>query len=178
MSDDEDDELDLDVSWIEMYKELEKNYDDFYKEKPENIEMIFLYINQESKLETINTTTYILDLNGSIPKNNLINIIKEHRYKNGKKYSLKNILKYNITLEPEDVIHMLSVDNKEGEAFLSQESYNRDICFADTVCILQNLNSLYFIFNETLSKSQRQEQQLTRKIKPIPATDKTRRKRI
>tara|TARA_Y100000741_G_scaffold96121_1_gene71412 strand:- start:492 stop:1028 length:537 start_codon:yes stop_codon:yes gene_type:complete len=178
MSDDEDDELDLDVSWIEMYKDLEKNYDDFYKEKPENIEMIFLYINQESKLETINTTTYILDLNGSIPKNNLINIIKEHRYKNGKKYSLKNILKYNITLEPEDVIHMLSVDNKEGEAFLSQESYNRDICFADTVCILQNLNSLYFIFNETLSKSQRQEQQLTRKIKPIPATDKTRRKRI
>lgn len=178
MSDDEDDELDLDVSWIEMYKDLEKNYDDFYKEKPENIEMIFLYINQESKLETINTTTYILDLNGSIPKNNLINIIKEHRYKNGKKYSLKNILKYNITLEPEDVIHMLSVDNKEGKAFLSQESYNRDICFADTVCILQNLNSLYFIFNETLSKSQRQEQQLTRKIKPIPATDKTRRKRI
>ena len=177
MSDDEDDELDLDVSWIEMYKDLEKNYDDFYKEKPENIEMFFLYINEDSELETINTTTYILDLNGSIPKNNLINIIKEHRYKNGKKYSLKNILKYNITLEPEDVIHMLSVDNKEGEAFLSQESYNRDIHFADTVCILQNLNSLYFIFNETLSKSRRQ-QQLTRKITTIPANDKTRRKRI
>jgi len=176
MSDDEDDELDLDVSWIEMYKDLEKNYDDFYKEKPENIEMFFLYINEDSVLETINTTTYILDLTGSIPKNNLINIIKEHRYKNGKKYSLKNILKYNITIEPEDVIHMLSVANKEGKTFLSQESYNRDIHFADTVCILQNLNSLYFIFNETLSKSRRQ--QLTRKITTIPANDKTRRKRI
>ena len=73
MSDEEDDELDLDVSWIEMYKDLEKNYDDFYKEKPENIEMFFLYINEDSVLETINTTTYILDLTGSIPKNNLIN---------------------------------------------------------------------------------------------------------
>lgn len=70
MSDDEDNELELDVSWIQMYKDLEKNYDDFYKEKPESIEMFFLYINQHSELETINTTTYILDLNASIPKDN------------------------------------------------------------------------------------------------------------
>ena len=85
MSDDEDNELELDVSWIQMYKDLEKDYDDFYKEKPESIEMFFLYINQDSELETINTTTYILDLNASIPRDNLINVIKEHRYKNGKK---------------------------------------------------------------------------------------------
>lgn len=178
MSDDEDDELDLDVSWIEMYKDLEQNYDDFYKEKPESIEMFFLYINESSELESINTTTYILDLNASIPKDNLINVIKEHRRKNGKKYSLKNLLKYNVSLEPEDVIHMLSVDNKEGSAFITEESYNRDIRFADTVCILQNLNSLYFIFNETSPKTRRQEQQLTRKIRTGSASEKTRRKRI
>jgi hypothetical protein len=177
MSDDEADELDLDVSWIERYKELEKDYDDFYKEKPENIEMFFLYVNQDSELETINTTTYILDLAGCIPRDNLINIIKEHRHKNGKKYNLKNILKYNITLEPEDVIHMLSVDNQEGRVFVTQESYNRDIHFADTVCILQNLNSLYFIFNETLLKSRRQHE-VTRKIANVRVNDKTRRKRI
>ena len=39
-----DDELD--VSWIELYKDLEKDFDDFYKEKPENIQMFFLYVNQ------------------------------------------------------------------------------------------------------------------------------------
>ena len=177
MSDDEDNELELDVSWIQMYKDQEKNYDDFYKEKPESIEMFFLYINQDSELETINTTNYILDLNASIPKDNLINVIKEHRYKNGKKYSLKNLLKYNVTLEPEDVIHMLSVDNNEGSTFISEESYNRDIHFADTVCILQNLNSLYFIFNETSPKLRRLQQQ-TRKITCDPANGKTRRKRI
>tara|TARA_Y100000996_G_scaffold319274_1_gene255375 strand:+ start:97 stop:615 length:519 start_codon:yes stop_codon:yes gene_type:complete len=171
-----DDELD--VSWIELYKELEKNFDDFYKEKPENIQMFFLYVNKNEELETVNTNNYILDMKSSIPKGHLINVIRENREKNGKKYRLKNLIKYNVTIEPDDVIHMLNVSNEEGSAFISNENYNHDIHFSDTVCILQNLNSLYFVFHETSPKS-RKERQHTRKIKMVPpVNDKTRRKRI
>jgi hypothetical protein len=171
-------EAELDVSWIESYKELEKNFDDFYKEKSENIEMFFLYVNLDDELETVNSSMYILDVNSRISKNSLVNVIKEHREKHGKKYRLINLIKYNVTLDPEDVIHMLSVDNNEGDAFVTHESYNRDIHFAETVCILQNLNSLYFVFRETPAKSHRARAQ-TRKISVSPhINDKTRRKRI
>jgi|TARA_B110000114_G_scaffold185190_1_gene231222 hypothetical protein len=171
-------EAELDVSWIESYKELEKNFDDFYKEKSENIEMFFLYVNSEDELETVNSSTYILDVTSRIPKDRLVNVIKEHREKNKKKYRLINIIKYNVTLDPEDVIHMLNVDNREGDAFITHESYNHDIHFADTVCILQNLNSLYFVFRETPNKAY-SEKQRTRKITMSPnINEKTRRKRI
>ena len=93
-----DDELD--VSWIEMYKNLEKDFDDFYKEKPENIQMFFLYVNLNDELETVNTNNYILDTKSNIPKDQLINVIRENRQKNGKKYRLKNLIKYNVTIDP------------------------------------------------------------------------------
>lgn len=140
--------------------------------------MFFLYVNLDDELETVNSSMYILDVNSRIPKNSLVNVIKEHREKHGKKYRLINLIKYNVTLDPEDVIHMLSVDNHEGDAFVTHESYNRDIHFAETVCILQNLNSLYFVFRETPAKSHRARAQ-TRKITVSPhINDKTRRKRI
>lgn len=140
--------------------------------------MFFLYVNLDDELETVNSSMYILDVNSRIPKNSLVNVIKEHREKHGKKYRLINLIKYNVTLDPEDVIHMLSVDNHEGDAFVTHESYNRDIHFAETVCILQNLNSLYFVFRETPAKSHRARAQ-TRKISVSPhINDKTRRKRI
>lgn len=140
--------------------------------------MFFLYVNLDDELETVNSSMYILDVNSRIPKNSLVNVIKEHREKHGKKYRLINLIKYNVTLDPEDVIHMLSVDNHEGDAFVTHESYNREIHFAETVCILQNLNSLYFVFRETPAKSHRARAQ-TRKISVSPhINDKTRRKRI
>ena len=140
--------------------------------------MFFLYVNLDDELETVNSSMYILDVNSRISKNSLVNVIKEHREKHGKKYRLVNLIKYNVTLEPEDVIHMLSVDDHEGDAFVTHESYNRDIHFADTVCILQNLNSLYFVFRETPTKPNRTRPQ-TRKITVSPhINDKTRRKRI
>ena len=140
--------------------------------------MFFLYVNLDDELETVNSSMYILDVNSRISKNSLVNVIKEHREKHGKKYRLINLIKYNVTLDPEDVIHMLSVDNHEGDAFVTHESYNRDIHFAETVCILQNLNSLYFVFRERPAKSHRARAQ-TRKITVSPhINDKTRRKRI
>ena len=140
--------------------------------------MFFLYVSSDDELETVNSSTYILDVNSRIPKDSMVNVIKEHREKHGKKYRLVNLIKYNVTLEPEDVIHMLSVDDHEGDAFVTHESYNRDIHFADTVCILQNLNSLYFVFRETPIKPNRTRPQ-TRKITVSPhINDKTRRKRI
>lgn len=178
MSDEE-----LDDEWLESYKILENDYNDFYKKNTENIEMYFFYINSNNELESINKMNYILDSKSKITKNNMIKVIKENEVKNNKKYKVKHIVKYNITLEPDEIIHMLKVDNQEGHNFMSQETYSGDIHFSDTVCILQDLNSLYIIFSEVNRKQTGTNTGAnTRKIKfrkPMKTTiDKTRRKRV
>lgn len=175
MSDEE-----IDDEWLNSYKMLENDYNDFYKKNTENIEMYFFYVNRENELESINKINYILDNKSKITKDNIIKVIKENQIKNNKKYKVKYIVKYNITLEPEEIIHMLNVDNKEGDNFISNESYNNDIHFSDTVCILQDLNSLYIIFNEVNIQKSIANTRKIRIRKPIKTNniDNTRRKRV
>ena len=175
MSDEE-----IDDNWLNSYKMLENDYNDFYKKNTENIEMFFFYVNRENELESINKINYILDNKSKITKNNIIKVIKENQFKNNKKYKVKYIVKYNITLEPDEIIHMLNVDNKEGNNFISNESYNNDIHFSDTVCILQDLNSLYIIFTEINTKKSMTNTRKIRIKRPIKSTniDNTRRKRV
>ena len=54
MSDEE-----IDDEWLNSYKMLENDYNDFYKKNTENIEMYFFYVNRENELETINKMNYI-----------------------------------------------------------------------------------------------------------------------
>ena len=142
--------------------------------------MYFFYVNRENELETINKMNYILDNKSKITKDNIIKVIKENQFKNNKQYKVKYIVKYNITLEPDEIIHMLNVDNKEGDNFISNESYNNDIHFSDTVCILQDLNSLYIIFNEVNKQKSIANTRKIRIRKPIKKNyiDNTRRKRV
>ncbi len=175
MSDEE-----IDDEWLNSYKMLENDYNDFYKKNTENIEMYFFYVNRENELESINKINYILDNKSKITKDNIIKVIKENQFKNNKKYKVKYIVKYNITLEPDEIIHMLNVDNKEGDHFISNENYNNDIHFSDTICILQDLNSLYIIFTETNKQKSITNTRKIKMRKPIKTnnTDNTRRKRV
>ena len=175
MSDEE-----IDDDWLNTYKMQDNDYNDFYKKNTENIEMFFFYVNGDNELETINKINYILDNNSKITKDNIIKVIKENQYKNNKKYKVKHIVKYNITLEPDEIIHMLNVDNKEGYNFISNVSYNNDIHFSDTICILQDLNSLYIIFTEINKQKSLTNTRKIRMRKPIKSNniDNTRRKRV
>lgn len=168
---------DIDYSWLEnKMNDLNKydEYSNFYKKDVENIELFFVYVNSANEIELVNKIDYLLTNKKKIPINNIIKIIKENEFKNNKKYKLKHIIKYNLTIDPEDIIHMLETDNKEGTNFISSESYNNDIYFSDSISILEDINSLYIIFTEAIPNNNK-----SRKIKYISnKLDKTRRKRI
>ena len=57
-----------------------------------------------------------------------------------------SILKYNITLETEDVVHFLK--NDANDNFLSVISNIDDIFFEKTINMLHDLNEIVFIFYE------------------------------
>ena len=142
----EEEEEELDNSWIREFKEKEEEYDDFYKEKPSNIKLFFLYVNKSNDIEFLKEESYLLDDNATLPKFNLMHIIKNKKKISDKNYKLISLLKFNITINPEDVPQILDLDNEYGLNFLTCKNNIEDIKFEDSVCILQDINALYFVF--------------------------------
>ena len=142
--DNEDEELDN--SWVDDFKEKEEDYDDFYKEKPTSIKLFFLYINDSNNIESLKEESYLLDEKATLQKFNLMHIIKNKKKLSDKHYRLISLMKFNITIEPEDISNILELDNDYGSEFLTSEKNIEDIKFEDTICILQDINALYFIF--------------------------------
>jgi hypothetical protein len=135
----------LDNSWITEYKDAEKDYNDFYKEQPSSIKLFFIYVDKSNNISFIRKENYILN-NGYISRENLINLIRDNQMLIDSKYKLISLLKYNVTIAPEDIQDLNDMEPTFGNQFLNVETNLDTIKFEDTICILQDLNSLYFIY--------------------------------
>lgn len=163
---------DIDESWIKEFKKQEDIYNDFYKEEIGSIKLFFLYVNTSNTLESIKSDSLILEEKGIITKDQLISLIKRNQRNNNIKYRLLSLIKFNIDIEPIDILAFIEGDDSNN--FTTSEKYLNDIKFRDTICILQDLNSLFFVFYEDRHK---RPQSTTKKIIFNTSSRKTRRKR-
>lgn len=164
-----DDNMQIDDKWLREIKEKEKDYNEFYKEKPSILKLYFLYVNHFNVAELFKKDTYLFDnantnsdyasasanasgdnANAILPKKDLLSIISKHSILNGRKYKLVSLLKYNLDVEPEDVINM-TLYKQDGNDYLSCEREIKDIIFYDTICIFQDINSLFFVYQDVLN---------------------------
>jgi len=165
---------DIDDSWIKEFKEREDIYNDFYKEETSNIKLYFLYVNTSNTLESVKSDTLILEEKGIVTKDQLVSIIKRNQRSNSIRYRLLSLIKFNIDVEPNDMLTFIQEDDKSGDSFTTSEKYLNDIKFNDTICMLQDLNSLFFVFYEDKRKN---THSTTKKIIFNSSMRKTRRKR-
>ena len=162
-------EYEIDNKWLKEIKDNEKDYNDFYKEKPTSIKIYHLYVSRENQVVFSKTETYLLNTtNGkhaTLHKDTLISIIKKNSSSNNIQYKLLSVLKFNLDIDPEDVIS-LAIHKKDGSEYLSSESVLRDIVFNDTVCIFQDINSLFMVYHEkaVAVAVEKPQQPQTRKI--------------
>ena len=170
----------FDDSWVNEYESLEKNYDIFYKETVENVKLFYIYVDRNKNIEHLHQSDVILS-NGILTKERLLDLIKSNKTKNGIRYSLKNLLKYNISLEPSSIQDFLS--DKLNDTYINPINFLEDIYFEKTINFLQDLNSLYFILCEKENKNQNKNQNknerynnTTKKIILLNKNRKTRRK--
>jgi hypothetical protein len=73
-----------------------------------------------------------------------------------KKYSLLSILKYNITLNPENIISYLSTDysiNSNSNDFLTSINHIMPITFEKSISMFHDLTDLIIIFYDKSVKS-------------------------
>lgn len=135
------DYIDIDETWTSKFRDFEKDYEDFYKGQLESIKLFFLYVNKSDELVSVQSERIMMDSVNTLTKETLCGLIK---LKEMCKYKLDSLLRFNINIDPQDVIN----DMIESKSYLYEENYLNDICFQETIYMFHDLNSLFFIFKE------------------------------
>jgi len=139
-------EYELDNSWLETLKETEEKYNLFYKETQESIDIHSFFI-KNNEIIRVSKDKILLD-DGVLKRDDLIYHIKNNRKLNDTVYKLKSILKYNLTLEPEEVLN-----EYWGDEYLVEERNMSDIIFSKTISIFRDINCLFILFNYPTSRN-------------------------
>ena len=146
------DDLIIDDKWVKQ----EKKYNDFYRDKPTSIKLYFIYVNNQNVVEIFKNDTYLLNqeqhttTDAIVQKDVLLSIIKNNISLNGRNYKLVSLLKFNLDIEPEDIINW-KLEKKNGSDYLSSEKEIKNIIFYDTIGIFQDINSLFFVYKDKLA---------------------------
>ena len=136
----------LDDSWIDTFEKTDKLYQDFYKDDLYYTNLQIIYINRSSEIERIKQESFLMSSPNNISREEIIRILKNNSLDSGRRYTLLTILKYNVTLDADDIKNFLQTETNNN--FLTVIKNIDAIKFDKTINMLQDLNDLILIFYE------------------------------
>lgn len=161
----------LDDEWIHNFEETDKLYQDFYKDNLYYTNLQVIYLNRSNEIEKIRQETFLMTTPNYISREEIFQILKKNSTDNDRRYTLLTILKYNITLDADDIKNFLNSNIQEN--FLTVVKNIDAITFEKTINMLQDLNDLIFIFYEKSSELKKPNPNImTKKTKLNPNTNK------
>jgi hypothetical protein len=143
-------EFELNDDWIHNFEKTDKLYQDFYKDKLYYTNINFVYVNRDNTIEKIKQESFLMSEPNYISREEIIGLLKSNSIENDKRYTLLSILKYNITLEVEEIRGFLdALDVSEyNEQFLTPIKHIDSITFENSINMFHDLNDLILIFYE------------------------------
>jgi len=139
----------LDDGWIKEFENNDKLYRDFYKDDVHYISIQFVYVNKMNEIEKISNEQYLLTKPNILVHNELIKILKMYSVTGNTRYSLLSILKYNITISPDEITNFVKTNSDSWYTnYLTIIKNIDDIKFDKTINIFQDLNELTILFYE------------------------------
>jgi hypothetical protein len=139
----------LDDKWIKEFENNDKLYRDFYKNDVHYINLHFVYVNKMNEIEKISNEQYLLSSANILLHNELIKILKMYSVINNTRYSLLSILRYNITISPDEITNFVKTNHDTWYTnYISIIKNISDIKFDKTINIFQDLNDLTIVFYE------------------------------
>jgi len=140
----------LDDSWIHDFENNDKPYNELYKDNIFTININIFYVSKDNNIEKVTEETFLLQKPNIISRDEIIGIIKKNTIINGNNYSLLSIIKYNITLNPEDIHAFLKTKNYHyyNDKFFTTLKHIDTIVFDKTIVAFHDLNTLFIIFYE------------------------------
>jgi hypothetical protein len=154
----------LDNTWIKEFEKIDKLYQDFYVDDIYYVYLHFIYIKKNMEIEKIKEEIFLMKTPNVISREEIVGLLKRNSYEDNRKYSIFSLLKFNITLKPED-INLFLQKPSDREDFLIPIKHIDDINFHKTISMFHDLNTLYFIFVEKeLEMDTNTKKSLTKKI--------------
>jgi hypothetical protein len=156
---------DLDISWINEFEKVDRDYASFYLEDLNYIKVTILYINNSNEIEKIKEEKILMAKPNSISREEIIGILKRNNTKDDKTFTIMTMLKYNLDLEPADVRNFLLNNTNESE-YLSVVKDVDEIYLNRTISMFQDLNNLIIIFyeNEKIKTEKKSENGKTKRV--------------
>ena len=144
----------LNDDWIKNFEKTDKLYQDFYKDDLYYINLKFCYVNRNNEIEKIKTESFLMSTKNYISREEILYIIKNSTSVMERRYSLLSILKYNITLEPDEIKNFIYSNEQANEYNFLKPVNNIDaISFEKTINMFQDLNELVFVYYEKLKET-------------------------
>jgi hypothetical protein len=140
----------LNDDWIYNFEKTDKLYHDFYKDNLYYTSIHFIYVNRTNEIEKIRQEPFLMNVPNKISREEIIGILKRNSTDNNRKYTLLSILKYNITIDVEDIKTFLTTEDISlyNECFLTPVKNIDTIFFEKSISMFHDLNDLLFIFYE------------------------------
>jgi hypothetical protein len=140
----------LDDSWINDFEKNDEPYIDFYKDNIFTVNINIFYINKDNNIEKVSEEVFLMQTPNIISREEIIGIIKKNSMLNSNKYSLLSVIKYNITLNPEEITPFLKtkIFDYYNEDFFTTLKNIDTVHFEKTINMFQDLNTLFIIFYE------------------------------
>ncbi|MCJ7802154.1 MAG: hypothetical protein MUP82_07345 [Candidatus Marinimicrobia bacterium] len=137
----------LNDAWVTEFEQTDQIYKDFYKENLYYTNLKFIYVNRSNEIDLIKTDTFLMSKPNFISHHEISQILKKNYIITNKEYLLMSIVKYNVTLDVDEVQKFLSLKDNHLN-FLTDINNVGDIPFEETITMFHDLNDLVFIFCE------------------------------
>ena len=167
----------INTKWISEFETTDKKYESFYKDAVADISIFFMYVDRDCNLFYIKKEKTDL-CEGMLKKDSLVQLLKNNMMYNNKKYRPISLLKYNITIDPENINKLIETPTSYN--YLKSQDSIQDLKWDNSIKTLSNLNSLHIIFFETwkdkAKKSTTKKVFIQRKLTKNKKTKKQRKK--
>jgi len=156
-------DLVLEDDWITKFNETDAVYKDFYKDDLYYVNLKFIYVNRESEIEKIKYESFLLSKPNNISREEILQILKKSSIEDERKYTLLALLKYNITMDADDIQKYIS--SNEERTYLSIIKNIDSVPFDRTISLMHDLNDLILVFYEKSHElKEKNTNNLTKKI--------------
>jgi hypothetical protein len=168
----------LNDDWINNFENTDKLYQDFYKDNLYYINLQYIYVNRSNEIDKIKSELFLMSTPNYILREEILGILKRNSFSNQKNYKLLSILKYNITLESDELTRFLLNTTLINNNYLESIKNIDTIKFENSINMFQDLNELVFIFYEKSSELKEvNSQTITKKVYIKSLNKRTIRKR-
>lgn len=141
----------LDFEWINDLNMSINNYKDFYKEPCNLVFIYYLFVSKSNELVLMKKEKVKLQENvyrSELLSSDIKNKPRNYQLDN---YRLLTIAKFNIDVDPQEIINYSFFKNTEPSnksSYFKTYDTIQDIHFNDTISFLQKINTLFIIFKE------------------------------